>query len=596
MRCFASTLTLLKLLELLCTSGADETVDAVAALEEKQIEALIYNKARLEARVAQLEERAQQRRLQVTNTVAFSAASDVLDEAVTKIGVLAVCLDYMWLLISGALVMFMQAGFAMLEAGCVRSKNGGMVLTKNILDVCLGTLVWYFWGYGLAYGTQEDQTPNEHYGNGNWAGQGFLTTDANGRINGTGHFKDWFFQWAFCATSATIVSGGVAERIRLPAYALYSVVMTGFIYPIVVWWTWSGYGWLTLNGYSDFAGSGIVHLTGGASALIGTAVLGPRQGRWDSHPDRFAPHNVSLVALGTFILWFGWYGFNGGSTLTFSDVGTATQAGLVAVNTTIAASFGGLTVLVLRMRSKHYDLAGTCNGILAGLVAVSAGCGDMMPHYALLTGIIGAVAYELGVTWEQSIGIDDPLDAFAVHGCAGIAGVLTRPLFDRRGPQMNMWGWHIMAVLSIAAFSGGCTFICFFFLRVLGVLRIPDEEEKTGGDVHLSPRQMYVLDEYDAMKSHVYDAVNTNYEYGLDLTATGGRMEYMLRDMEESCKSKIRSTFGIAETGTKNGLFKKEDYIPKPIVRKPKPPPGPPLDGTSIGERLEAFLQSISRR
>jgi len=210
--------------------------------------------------------------------------------------------------------------------------------------------------------------------------------------------------------------------------------MTGFIYPVVVYWTWSGNGWLTEGGYSDFAGSGIVHLTGGSAALVGAALVGPRAGRWEK-PESFAPHNMGLVVLGTFILWFGWYGFNCGSTLSFSTSATATLAGLVAMNTTISAAAGGLTVWALRLRTRTYDLAGTCNGILAGLVAVCAGVGDMNPELAFVTGILGGLAYELGHILVTRLKIDDPLDAFAVHGCGGMMGLITRVIQHRR----NQW-------------------------------------------------------------------------------------------------------------------------------------------------------------
>merc|ERR1712000_205246 len=199
-------------------------------------------------------------------------------------------------------------------------------------------------------------------------------------------------------------------------YVVYSIIMTGVIYPVIVWWTWSGEGFLTKAGYSDFAGSGIVHLTGGISALVGAAIIGPREGRWtDANSREFDPHDLGLVVLGTFILWFGWYGFNCGSTLAFSDVGTATQAGLVAMNTTLSAATGGLSIFVLRFfTTGKYDLAGTCNGILVGLVAVCAGVGDIEPHASILVGFSGALAHEIASNALKKLKVDDPLDAFAV--------------------------------------------------------------------------------------------------------------------------------------------------------------------------------------
>merc|ERR1719361_495011 len=214
-----------------------------------------------------------------TNNSNMTVEKTRLEIAEEKLGALSTCLDYMWILVCGAPVMFMQAGFAILESGACRQKNAGMILAKNVFDACIGTICWYFIGYGFAYG--ESENPNGFIGTTKFTSSGFLVTDAEGAITGTNHFKDWFFQWAFCATAATIVSGGVAERIRFEAYVVYSIVMTGIIYPIVVWWTWSGNGWLSNKGYNDFVGSGIVHLTGGIGALVGAVIIKPRTGRFN---------------------------------------------------------------------------------------------------------------------------------------------------------------------------------------------------------------------------------------------------------------------------------------------------------------------------
>jgi len=277
--------------------------------------------------------------------------------------------------------------------------------------------------------------------------------------------------------------------------------MTAIIYPIIVWWTWSGEGWLSAMGYSDFAGSGIVHLTGGIGALSGAVCLGARKNRWD-HPDpnEFDPHSMALVVLGTFILWFGWYGFNCGSTLGFADTSVATQAALVAMNTTVSASVGGLTIFIVRyVQFRKLDLGGTCNGILVGLVAVCAGVGDVTPHACILIGIIGGVAHEIGSNVLKKLKIDDPLDAFAVHGCGGLVGVLLRPLLDRRGVQGELFGVHCLAVVAIIAWSGGLSMLTFGALRLMGRLRVDPNEEEEGADKaemvaavsHHSPRKNY---------------------------------------------------------------------------------------------------------
>jgi len=457
-----------------------------------QIEELLDRQAKLEDQIVALQLKLMAKEApegQVERRLLPAPAAS--KDAVTA---LATCLDYMWLLVCGALVMFMQSGFAVLEAGACRAKTAGLILTKNVMDACIGTVVWFLWGYAFAYGVPENSV-NGFIGHTHFAGSYMMTTGKDGAITGTNHFKDWFFQWAFCATAATIVSGGVAERIRFEAYVTYSIVMTGIIYPVVVWWTWSGQGWLSTGGYSDFAGSGIVHLTGGIGALVGAAIIKPRSGRFnpkpDDSPDRFDPHNMAFVVIGTFILWFGWYGFNCGSTLSFSDVGTATQAALVAMNTTISAATGGLMLFVLRLfrRQGKYDLAGTCNGILVGLVAVCAGVGDVMPWGALFLGLLGAICHEIASIALVYFKVDDPLDAFAVHGAGGMIGLVMRPILDRTGPKGTMLGWNILGLLCISAWSGVLSATVFGIFQSLGKLRISEKEEEEGSD--MMAQQLY---------------------------------------------------------------------------------------------------------
>eukprot|EP00928_Gymnodinium_smaydae_P017262 TRINITY_DN165_c1_g1_i2.p1 TRINITY_DN165_c1_g1~~TRINITY_DN165_c1_g1_i2.p1 ORF type:complete len:526 (-),score=92.01 TRINITY_DN165_c1_g1_i2:218-1795(-) len=412
----------------------------------------------------------------------------------------ATCLDTMWLLVAGALVMFMQSGFAFLEAGSVQKKNSGIVLLKNVIDVSVGTIMWWLLGYGFAYGKPDNfgmaADDNKFVGVHGFAGSGYVSLDSSGSIDGTFHTKDWFFQWAFCATSATIVSGGVAERIKMPAYVIYSTFMSVVIYPFIVFWTWSGSGFLTVDwGYSDFAGSGIVHLTGGVGALVGALCLGPRKGRWEN-PNDFAPGNMGLVVLGTLILWFGWYGFNCGSTLTFSDKATAISAASVAMNTTCSAAAGGSIVFLMRLYSadsatlKQYDLGGMCNGILAGLVAVCAAVGDIESGMAMLIGTFGGIAYEVTHIVVLKLRIDDPLDAFAVHGAGGLVGCLVRPLLSSSGVNGTQMQGMAFGALIIILWSGGLSLLIFGALRLAGLLRASDEEELIGGDSHLAHTPM----------------------------------------------------------------------------------------------------------
>merc|ERR1719482_2633806 len=333
--------------------------------------------------------------------------------------------------------------------------------------------------------------------------------------DGTAYMHMWFFQWAFCAAAATIVSGGVAERCRMGAYMIYSFLMSAVIYPVVVCSTW-GYGWLEtwvkqedgtpVAGYIDFAGSGVVHLTGGIGALVGAIIVGKRIGRFDPDVDQleFMPHNQALSVLGTFILWFGWYGFNPGSTLGMSDNATAQTAALVAMNTTLSASTGGLTVFTLRyfLGGKKFDLGGFCNGILAGLVSITAPCSNVETGSAFLIGIIGGFVYTGASALLQKLKIDDPLDAFAVHGASGIWGLLAAALFDFGAGTDKHHGWsgfsavvweeneevkymttsdaiaaNLCEVGFVIAWSGGLSLVIFGALRVAGLLRVPEEVE-----------------------------------------------------------------------------------------------------------------------
>merc|ERR1712151_1407760 len=328
---------------------------------------------------------------------------------------------------------------------------------------------------------------------------------------------------AFCSAAATIVSGGVAERVKFPGYALYSFLMTWVIYPVVVAWTW-GYGWLAdLNdsGFMDFAGSGIVHMTGGVGALVGAVCAGPRKNRWEN-PNEFVPHSLPLVVLGTFILWFGWYGFNCGSTLGLSDSSTGEMAAHVAMNTTIAAATCGIVVFLLRMvlLKGAYDIGGFCNGILAGLVSITASCGNLDCGAAFLVAVIGGLVYQGASILMKKCRIDDPIDAFAVHGAAGAWGVIGCALFDWGNGVDYAHGWsgfncklgddgkcmegawaqlvvaNLVEVLAICGWVGGLSALVFIPLRMLGLLRVDDAVQETGMDrAKHSPSKAYFIDE-----------------------------------------------------------------------------------------------------
>jgi len=284
-------------------------------------------------------------------------------------------LDNLWMLLGGVLVFFMHTGFSMLETGSVRFKNAQNILCKNLMVVCVGFLCWYFLGFGLAFGT----SAGGFMGTDTFAGKGFA---------GTTKMREWFFQGAFCATAATIVSGSMAERTMLQGFFFFTVLLTAFLYPVVVHWGWSGAGIFNNDdgsivgpGYNDFAGSGIVHMVGGVAALVGAIVVGPRAGRW-TEPEEFVPHSPALCVLGTLVLWFGWYGFNGASTLSMKSSDDAFSAALVCMNTTLAPAVAGMVVFLLRcyvFAPKCFDVMAICNGILAGLVSITAPCGSVEP-------------------------------------------------------------------------------------------------------------------------------------------------------------------------------------------------------------------------
>jgi len=335
-------------------------------------------------------------------------------------------LDTMWLLIAGALVFFMQLGFGMLEAGTVRSKNVSNILFKNIMDAGLGAICWFVIGYAVAYGGDDD---------------GHFIGSTNFGLSESSDYASWFFQWAFAATAATIVSGSVAERIRVEAYFIYSVVITIFIYPVVAHWVWDTEGGLSAfneDGVTypaiDFAGSGVVHMVGGFSGLVGAYVVGPRIGRFDNANvgGGIRGHSVPFQVLGTLILWFGWYGFNCGSTLVVHGAMTTT-ASRVAVTTTLAAASGVLSAELITFFTTcphSYDVSKACNGALAGLVSITAGCSVVSPGSAVVIGLIGGAIYVASSRFLEYLKIDDPLDAAPVHGFCGFWGVLAAGIFS----------------------------------------------------------------------------------------------------------------------------------------------------------------------
>ena len=424
-----------------------------------------------------------------------------------------------WLMYGTVLVFLMQAGFALLECGSIQSKNVKNVLLKNLLDACAGGIVWWAVGYSFAYGDSEKK--NEFIGSRNYFMWSLTQSSADG------FYAGWMFQWAFAASAATIVSGAVAERCKFGAYLIYTVVLTGFIYPVVVHWGWSAQGWMSAfhydkpvlgaNGLIDFAGSGIVHMVGGGAALMGAAIIGPRRGRFPNGEVKEIPgHSTALAVLGTLILWFGWYGFNPVSTLAFSGMGTAAR---VCVTTTLAACSGGLTVCGLGYAlTGHVSVEGLCNGILGGLVSITAPCVVVRPYAAFLIGIIGGFVYQGSAALLILLRVDDVVQASPVHFFCGFWGVASVGIFavdelimdagyvsphdegflyGRGGKQL---GVQLLCALCIALWTCGVSGILFFGLKAVDMLRIDADTEDRGLDDSHHGGSAYTFSKDEAKK------------------------------------------------------------------------------------------------
>jgi Amt family ammonium transporter len=344
-----------------------------------------------------------------------------LGEVALSLEEVAQGLNTVWVLLGAFLVFFMQAGFGMVEAGFIRAKNTCNILTKNFVDYCSASLMFFIVGYAFMFGK----------GNGfiGWTGFGLSGMgDVVGTIPIWAH---WLFQAAFCGAAATIVAGGMAERMNFKAYLIYSFLISAIVYPIIGHWIWGG-GWLSQMGFMDFAGSTVVHTTGGIAALIGTVMLKPRIGKYsvDGKPKAIAGHSIPLASLGVCILWFGWFGFNAGSTLGITNAGL--DIGRVAINTNLAAALGGIGALIMVWtRFGKPDLSMAMNGALAGLVGVTAPCAFVEPWAACLIGLSSGIIVVLGVELLDKLQIDDPVGAVPVHGMCGIWGTLCVGIFGK---------------------------------------------------------------------------------------------------------------------------------------------------------------------
>ncbi|PKM49469.1 MAG: ammonium transporter [Firmicutes bacterium HGW-Firmicutes-7] len=399
-----------------------------------------------------------------------------------------IVMDTIWVLFATALVFFMQAGFAMVETGFTRAKNAGNIIMKNLMDFSVGSLMFWVIGYGLMYGADSF---------GGLVGKpGFFFS---------GDYTSLIFQTVFCATAATIVSGSMAERTKFISYLCYSFCISVFIYPIAGHWIWGG-GWLSslsiggATGFVDFAGSTVVHFVGGMCALVGAAIIGPRIGKYtkEGKSNAIPGHSITLGALGVFILWFGWFGFNPGSQLAASSLDDAYAIGKIFVTTNLAAAVAALvTMIITWIRYKKPDVSMTLNGALAGLVAITAGCAAVSPVGAALIGAIAGTVIVFGIEFvDKVLKIDDPVGAIGVHGICGAVGTLLVGLFSEStgllyGHGVGQLAIQAIGVLAVGAWVLTTAFVVFKLIDKTIGLRVSKEEELIGLDLEEHGMESY---------------------------------------------------------------------------------------------------------
>ena len=417
--------------------------------------------------------------------------------ALDLFNVFSPAVDTIWILLGAALVFFMQAGFAMVETGFTRAKNAGNIIMKNLMDFAIGTPTYWLVGFGIMFGPSVA---------GLFGVPGFDTMFVT--PSGDFDFATLIFQTVFCATAATIVSGAMAERTKFSAYCLYSFIISLVVYPVSGHWIWGG-GWLSQLGFHDFAGSTAVHMVGGVAALVGAAVLGPRIGKYDKNgkPKAIPGHSLTLGALGVFILWFCWFGFNGGSSVSMTNLASVEGASNIfeAVNTTgwtasifvttnLAAAVATVaTMLITWIRYKKPDVSMTLNGSLAGLVAITAGCDTVDPMGAAIIGLIAAFVVVFGIEFvDKKLHVDDPVGAVGVHGMCGATGTLLVGLFSTGystaapglfyGGGFTLLGVQALGVLAVIAWVAVTMTLVFFAIKHTVGLRVSAEEEIAGLD------------------------------------------------------------------------------------------------------------------
>jgi len=426
-----------------------------------------------------------------TQTALIAQESEIITETVIESEAVSTysAADFIWLLIAAFLVFFMQAGFAMVEVGFTRAKNGVNILMKNLMDFSAGSIAFFCIGWALMYGSSKLGL----FGFSDF----FLNSADPGTNEGLFQYASWLFQVVFAATAATIVSGAMAERTKFTSYLVYSIVISGIIYPISGHWIWGG-GWLSELGMIDFAGSTVVHSVGGWAALVGAIVLGPRIGKYtaDGKAKAIPGHNIPLAALGVFILWLGWFGFNPGSTLKFAE-----NIGHIAVTTSLAASAGAISAMItIWIINTKPDASMTLNGALAGLVAITAGCAVVSPGSAVIMGLIAGIIVVLSVLFvDKVLKIDDPVGAVSVHGVIGAVGTLMVGLFAEGrfsevagfgsvnglffGGGFKQLGIQALGVGAVALWVIGMCSVLFLAIKYTVGLRVSKEEELKGLDI-----------------------------------------------------------------------------------------------------------------
>jgi Amt family ammonium transporter len=394
---------------------------------------------------------------------------------------LAISLDTVWMLLAAMLVFWMQPGFALCEAGFTRSKNTVNILMKNFVDFMLGSLLFFFVGFGFMFGSDGAG----FIGAPNWGDLSFYKGDLP--VEGF-----LIFETVFCATAATIVSGAMAERTKFSMYLVYSAFISLIVYPVEGHWTWGG-GWLGDMGFHDFAGSAIVHSVGGVLALIGALALGPRRGKYgrDGKSRAIPGHNLALAALGVFILWLGWFGFNPGSQLAASGEVNRTAISHVFLTTNLAAAAGGTATMFLTwLKYGKPSLSLTLNGVLAGLVGITAGCDVVSPWGATVIGLLCGIVLVFAIEFiDHKLHIDDPVGASSVHGVCGILGTVLTGFLATDGGLLYGGGWHFLGVqclgiLVIDLWAAVCGFILFFGIKKLHGLRVEARVEDEGLDIY----------------------------------------------------------------------------------------------------------------